>query len=267
MRLNEHTAVSASNVLLVPYDARHVLKYHEWMSDPAIREATASDELTLEEEFENQQSWRTSHDKLTFIICTPADGHDHRELASVKDGRVFAGHVDTPDRMVGDINLFLTPWEDDEDQVEAIDETHSNPTDGTLQGACDHASSYCSAEIDIMIADKANRRRGLGRAAVATFLRFIRGNIDMILREYGSTEEKPGMGLKNLVVKIHAENEGSIALFKGLGFQQKGEINYFGEIQMVLDGFGAGDGQDDISWALKGTTEYVEVIYDRSRVG
>jgi hypothetical protein len=39
-----------------------------------MQEATASERLTLEEEYENQESWRASHDKLTFIICEPHPG-------------------------------------------------------------------------------------------------------------------------------------------------------------------------------------------------
>ena len=32
-------------------------KDHEWMIDPILLELTASEPLTLEEEFENQKSW------------------------------------------------------------------------------------------------------------------------------------------------------------------------------------------------------------------
>ncbi|RWA03124.1 hypothetical protein EKO27_g11980, partial [Xylaria grammica] len=72
MRVNENLAISTPQVLLVPYDPHHVGRYHQWMQNEDLREATASDLLTLEEEYENQQSWRTAHDKLTFIVCQPA---------------------------------------------------------------------------------------------------------------------------------------------------------------------------------------------------
>lgn len=78
--------------------ASHVPRYHEWMSDPAVREATASEELTLEEEYEmqgalcgqvsrrieegltslwtNAASWRVDEDskkKLEPVILVSAD--------------------------------------------------------------------------------------------------------------------------------------------------------------------------------------------------
>ena len=72
-------------MLLVPYSAHHVPKYHEWMKDPVgavssryryeshdqqeIQLATASEPLTLDQEYAMQQSWRADADKLTFIIC------------------------------------------------------------------------------------------------------------------------------------------------------------------------------------------------------
>lgn len=50
-----------------------------------------------------QQSWRDDHDKLTFIACLP----------SSDDEELVAGICDAPDRMVGDVNLFLSPADED----------------------------------------------------------------------------------------------------------------------------------------------------------
>lgn len=77
-------------VSLVPYDALHVSKYHEWMQDEWIRgtpvthfpcsplhasptpftasEMTASEPLSLPEEYDMQQSWREDAAKCTFIV-------------------------------------------------------------------------------------------------------------------------------------------------------------------------------------------------------
>ncbi|KAH8279992.1 hypothetical protein KR054_011198, partial [Drosophila jambulina] len=101
MRLNEKTKVLGRRVILVPYEARHVPKYHDWMSSETLRQLTASEELTLEEEYEMQRSWREDSDKLTFIIL---------------DAGIYAQNQDEIAAMVGDTNLFLHPDPEDEDQ-------------------------------------------------------------------------------------------------------------------------------------------------------
>ncbi|KAI1376496.1 GNAT domain-containing protein [Hypoxylon crocopeplum] len=251
MRLNENIAVSTRKILLVPYDAHHVPRYHEWMEDTAIREATASERLTLDEEYENQTSWREASDKLTFIACEPSSFDSHQHLATEHEGAVIAGDADEPARMVGDINLFLTPWEDEDEEAH--------------EKGKGKAEAYCSAEVDIMIADAKHRGKGLGRAAVAAFLLFIRKNLDAILAEYADADTGVSSTpvLKDLVAKINADNTGSIALFKSLGFTQRGGVNYFGEIQMVLEGFE----KEEAAWtAAVGSDGYKELIYDRSRL-
>ncbi|KAF3056568.1 N-acetyltransferase 9-like protein [Daldinia childiae] len=253
MRLNENialTAISTSKVLLVPYDAHHVQQYHRWMEDPSIREATASERLSLDEEYENQASWRESRDKLTFIVCAPLLRDDDVSSTDEIGEVVMAGVGDAVDRMVGDVNLFLSVWDGDEE--------------GQEQGHKE-AKTYYTAEIDIMIADPKFRRMGLGRAAVATFLYFVRRRLDGILAEYtGSLDSKPV--LKDVVAKINADNKASIVLFQALGFKQRGEANYFGEIEMVFDGFGETDEWRKTGSSVMGDT-YRELFYDRSQLG
>ncbi|KAG6015335.1 hypothetical protein E4U54_003679 [Claviceps lovelessii] len=205
MRINQGTAIKASRVFLVPYEARHVPRYHTWMKDPAIQEATASEPLTLQEEYENQRSWRASHDKLTFIICCAAPS-DAAGSATVR-----AGVADAEERMRGDVNLFIY---DDELGDPAADEA------GGLRG-----------EIDVMIAEKGHWRKGYGRAAVECLLMYVRRNVDGILREYRGGGEARMVGL---MAKIKEGNGGSRALFEGLGFRQSGGVNYFGEVVMVI---------------------------------
>ncbi|OTA67858.1 hypothetical protein K449DRAFT_400521 [Hypoxylon sp. EC38] len=264
----------------------------------AIREATASERLTLDEEYENQVSWREASDKLTFIICEPlplpqdsgsgsGSGSDsngdeqqkqkqkqqqHRHVnGTTEEHRVLAGVADEPGRMVGDINLFLTPWEDADADCDGDGEEESRG----------ERTCY-AAEVDIMIADQKHRGKGFGRAAVATFLLFIQRHADSILSEYvgaGADANGGGCGsgsggsggaaLRELVAKIHASNTGSIALFKSLGFKQRGDVNYFGEIQMVLEGFGSVDNESvrEVAWAASVKSDgYTEFVYDRSRL-
>ncbi|KAM0204881.1 hypothetical protein ACHAQI_009697 [Fusarium lateritium] len=201
MKINQNTAISTNRVLLVPYEAHHVRQYHTWMQDPDIQEATASEPMTLEEEYENQQSWRTSSDKLTFIVCAPVT----QDTSPVK-----AGTADSNALIRGDINFFLYPFEADDEEEPAV-------TQGWVTG-----------EVDVMIASPSHRGQGLGRAAVCGLLVYLQKHIEGILAEYGARE------LKGLMVKIKEGNKSSRALFEKLGFVQKGEANYFGEILMIM---------------------------------
>ncbi|KCV69224.1 hypothetical protein H696_04641 [Fonticula alba] len=98
MRLNESTLVVGQHVCLVPYLREHVATYHQWMGDPELLEATASERQSLESEMENQQSWHANPDILTFIIIDKA-----QMLATpVAKRTVTSG-------MIGDINAFIQP--------------------------------------------------------------------------------------------------------------------------------------------------------------
>lgn len=88
MLVNATTVVHSKRLRLEPYSKHHVPKYHEWMKNPDIQAATASEPLTLEQEFRMQESWRQDNDKLTFIV----------NLSGL--------HGD--DAMVGDVNMFLS---------------------------------------------------------------------------------------------------------------------------------------------------------------
>lgn len=112
MKINAKTTLSSpednnSNnkqpkILLVPYTFQHVPTYHTWMQSPELRELTASEPLTLDEEFDMQRKWREDGDKLTFIIC-----------AATETGGW---------RMVGDVNCFLFEDEDDEEGAGVVGE-------------------------------------------------------------------------------------------------------------------------------------------------
>ena len=43
--------------ILIPYRAEHVPTYHEWMQQQQMLDLTASERMTLEQEYSNQQSW------------------------------------------------------------------------------------------------------------------------------------------------------------------------------------------------------------------
>ncbi|KAI8630175.1 hypothetical protein F5Y19DRAFT_56728 [Xylariaceae sp. FL1651] len=291
MRINENIAISTPKVLLVPYDAHLVGRYHEWMQNDELREATASDLLTLDEEYENQQSWRVASDKLTFILCKPVQP-DADEAASERYDMptVYAGEVDMPSRMIGDVNLFLTPCDDEMENIAVEEETDEADEKNTC--------CYCKGEIDIMIAAPETRRKGIGKAAVRALLQFLAKNYDAIMSEYsagllpsphpsspdavptpasdghgeggggaGTKANAPKARLAKLVAKVHAENVGSIRLFEQLNFRQDGGPNYFNEVQLVLPwDVPTPEWAPALAFQESNSYGYREAAYDRSRL-
>ena len=171
----------------------------------AIQEATASEPLTLEEEYSMQRSWRRDSDKLTFITCLGLHGSP-----SLRD--VVAGLHDQADRMVGDVNLFLTR-SDSEDDDSII------------------------GEIELMVATTAHQGQGLGRASLLAFLEYISCHIDNILVGYTSGQSLKSPRLGYLRVKIGKDNNRSIRLFESIGFRKvTEEANYFGEFELRMIG-------------------------------
>ncbi|CAH0545955.1 unnamed protein product [Brassicogethes aeneus] len=97
MYINKDTIIIGKNIVLVPYREEHVLKYHEWMKSDELQKLTASEPLTLEEEYEMQKSWLRDENKLTFIIL-------EKEKYLATNNEV--------EPMVGDTNLFFATPED-----------------------------------------------------------------------------------------------------------------------------------------------------------
>ncbi|GMK60005.1 hypothetical protein CspeluHIS016_0902220 [Cutaneotrichosporon spelunceum] len=134
MRLNEHTYISGERCILVPYRKEHVPKYHEWMKSPELLELTASEPLSLEDEYAMQRKWQTDEDKLTFIVLArPDDLQDTNPLLTWEQVQAC--------RMVGDVNLFKPEGSDD-------------------------------AECEIMIAEPEFRRKGIAAEALSLFITY-----------------------------------------------------------------------------------------------
>lgn len=79
----------------------HVLRYHDWMQSDELLEKTASERLTLHEEYEMQQKWCLDEDKCTFIVLAK---------------KPLAETGNEIESMVGDVNLFFN---NPDDQTEA----------------------------------------------------------------------------------------------------------------------------------------------------
>jgi RimJ/RimL family protein N-acetyltransferase len=163
-----------------------------------------------------QSSWRLDHDKLTFIICEPPPNSTTTFPTSITPGV-----QDSPNRLIGDVNLFLSEDSDSDDDadVEAAET-------GRMRGVV--------GELEIMIAEKDARGKSIAYTSLLTFLSYIIDNLASILVEY-SDGQSPRPGLKYLRVKIGQDNERSLRLFERLGFKQVGEgANYFGEVEMRM---------------------------------
>ena len=154
-----------------------------------------------------QESWRRDPDKLTFIACLPP---------AVRRDRIVPRRYDAPNQMVGDVNLFL----------EASDRDHHEIV----------------GEVELMIAQKEQQGKGLGKATLLAFLIYVAYREYEILAEFlcrGSVidKAKDKRRMRHLRVKIGQKNTRSIGLFEAFGFQKVDERpNYFGEYELRLDG-------------------------------
>ena len=212
MLLNSSTVLWAKNCWLVPYRKNHVAKYHIWMQNKELRHLTGSDLLTFQEEISMQESWLKDEDKLTFLIaddsalkklfesvrccceekspvyllCSKLSGIG--DLSGKIEGRPCRWCDQESNCLIGDINLFIS----DEDE-------------------------YKSGEINLMIAERAYRRRGIGRTALCAFLNY---SIEKLHVNY-------------FVAKILQDNTSSISFFSSMGFEERERSDVFKEVTMV----------------------------------
>ncbi|KAI4951503.1 hypothetical protein J4E91_004213 [Alternaria rosae] len=128
---------------------------------------------------------------------------------------------DTPDRMIGDVNLFLYPSEDCDDGAGE-------------QGKDETGKMDAVGELEIMIARPDARGKGLAKEALQAFIWYISTSLPAILDEYakGAHDTDKPKSLSYLRVRIDKDNIRSLSLFKTLGFSQVSEPNYFGEVEL-----------------------------------
>jgi len=207
-----------------------VAKYHEWMQDSELQTLTASERLSLEEEYVMQRSWREDGDKCTFIVLDRKTFED--SSAKTPDGREI-------EAMIGDVNLFFIEEEEEEERAEETE------TDCRLNNRCDSASTTVvansgtsvasstdvssvnpssavpsiTAEVELMIAEKSFRGHGRGKEAVS------------LLIHYGLTHLK----VDRFLAKIGSANDISLNLFEKLGFKRAKFNKVFDEVTLKAD--------------------------------
>ncbi|XP_073024789.1 GCN5-related N-acetyltransferase 9-like isoform X2 [Primulina eburnea] len=135
-------------VILVPYMKEHVPRYHAWMQDPGILQATASEPLTLDQEYEMQLSWSQDTLKHTFIVLDK-----DLIVGDFIHGQPYTqGHFTNIYAMVGDVNIFMND----------LDDSHI-------------------AEIEIMIAESKSRGKGLAKESVLLMMEFAVKNFGILI--------------------------------------------------------------------------------------
>ncbi|KAK1292560.1 hypothetical protein QJS10_CPB17g02051 [Acorus calamus] len=132
-------SLEGEKVILVPYMRAHVERYHQWMEDPSLLEATASEPLTLEEEYQMHLSWTLDPNKQTFIVL---------DKDMIRGG--FVEGEPRVEAMAGDVNIYM-----------------NDPDDLRV------------AEIEIMIAEQKSRGKGLGKEAVLMMMAFVINKFDI----------------------------------------------------------------------------------------
>jgi RimJ/RimL family protein N-acetyltransferase len=162
-------------------------------------------QLSLEEEVKMQQTWKEDDDKCTFILLSK----DKCNLLLDKHG---GGKNSLPSTfiqstlhsMIGDVNLFLSE-EDSEDEGDDINYDSVNKKVKRKQ-----------AELDIMVAESDQRRKGIGKEAVC------------MMMLYGAQY----LNISRFFVKIKEENQASRNLFeKALNFRECNYVACFKEFE------------------------------------
>ncbi|KAF4031161.1 Acetyltransferase (GNAT) domain [Phytophthora infestans] len=204
MKANEGVVITGQQVTLVPYEKEHVSKYHNWMKDPWLQEMTASEPLSIEEEFEMQKSWREDAESASAVleIIAANDGDFIVIMVWIEctfivlasddsDGKTGASYVDENaiNRMAGDVNLFFNDYDDPH--------------------AC---------EMEIMIAEEKYRRKGFAMEAVKLMMAYATSTLHVT----------------RFICKIIETNQASIQLFEKLGYVKYNYVAAFNQVELEL---------------------------------
>lgn len=185
------------------------------MKDPFLLEMTASEPLSLQEEIEMQQSWRDDEDKLTFIMLSKGDCDDVELVTEGQKDHMDGSrsHINFINAnlhaMIGDINLFLCN-EETHNNYDTNDDIDTKQSDSS-------ETKFRQAELDIMIAVKDWRGKGIGKEAVC------------MMMLYGAKN----LGIRRFIVKVNEDNVSSRALFeRKLNFKECNYVKCFQEYEL-----------------------------------
>ena len=188
-----------------------------------MQELTASEPLSLEEEYEMQETWRDDPKKCTFIILS-FQGNAAPSVASVSAGD-DEGVLDTVEVGVDTASSPPTPPVESHSALPSISSTPmmqhiTTSADGNLvirmigdvNIFLHDRDDPGNAEIEIMIAEKQFTRKGIATEALS------------IMMIYGAK----CLGVHRYFAKISESNVASMSLFSKLGYR---EVNYVAAFQ------------------------------------
>ncbi|VUZ49472.1 unnamed protein product [Hymenolepis diminuta] len=171
---------------------------------------TASEPLTLEEEYEQQQNWLIKEDRITFIlleksrlsICGTSGLNpiSESEFPSLKPlvnespiSTICEAEVNS---MIGDVNFYLIPDPESD------------------------APDVFEGEVSVMIAEPSSRGKGLAAQALAGALFYV--------------ERLFPHNVTGVVAKISLDNEPSLRFFENkLGFVVRKRNTCFNEAELI----------------------------------
>ena len=176
-------SLSNGTIHLVPFYPSFVDMYFMWMTDKLLAIETDSEGITLEDVKDVQKRYHSSNRDFCFLIAYDPE-------RQIDAQAVIQGAVE-PDKflpyLVGDVNLFGS----------------SGP------------NSY---EVNIMVADRKLRGKGIATAAMS------------IITEFAKTK-----GKNQIVAKINISNEASLKFFAKLGYKKTKDVPAFNQVEMIVN--------------------------------
>jgi hypothetical protein len=193
------------------------------------KELTASEPLSLEEEYEMCDRWAADADKLTFILLDLARPAAPEQASWPPGGRVGA--------MAGDGALlwvyrplevlqFLMPQKisnytgnKNQQKTHTPPHTHKNiNTTTTVNAFLNDPDDPSTAELEVMVAEPGSRGRGIAAEALGLLMAYMVKELDTA----------------RFIAKIGTSNMPSLALFAQLGFVEFRRVEVFDEVHLEL---------------------------------
>lgn len=227
----QHTANTCRPFLPPQPTTTPVAAISTHIQDPALEEATASEPLTLQQEYEMQQSWAQDEDKATFIVLdrsrpdTPGTGSHGGAMAGVLLRGVSVGveqtvstclywpthSQPTQQLRLHPLALLLTPLRS------PLPADPPPPPAGDVNLFFNDHDDRSIAEIEIMIAEPSSRRQGIATEALTLF------------QAYGVS----ALGVTKFRAKIGEDNSSSLELFqKKMGYREVSRSAVFKEVTL-----------------------------------